>query len=94
MKGKIDNKSEDLNTRYRQVSYGKKPDMIEMPKKRSRQISMTVPRDWPENLTGKKVKSAINDFFQYIWNNTNGFEKYEKLFPDRCKIVKMVLGTW
>ena len=58
-----------------------------------KQMVVYVPKEFP--YTGNQVKSKLNDFFQWVWNFTKAFEKYEKAVgKEKADEVKTILGSW
>jgi hypothetical protein len=60
---------------------------IIMPKKK--QFAIYLDPDCP--FSGSEIKTELNDFFQWLWDTTKSFEKYEKAVPTKAKRVKEML---
>lgn len=55
-----------------------------------KQFAIYLDPDCP--FSGSEIKTELNDFFQWLWDTTRSFEKYEKANPTKAKRVKEILA--
>ena len=63
-----------------------------MPYKDKKQIALYVPVEYP--FKGSQIKRELDEFFQWIWDNTKTFQKFEKANPAKAKVIMEILGKW